>query len=57
MCCATVSRKAESCEKATCVTQSAHSFWPPAGCTVPALHSLCVNEPVEQEEPAGQMVH
>ena len=38
-------------------TQSAHSFWPRSGCTVPGLHSLCTSEPVEHEEPAGQVVH
>ena len=38
-------------------SQSAHSFWPAAGCTVPGLHCLCVSEPVEHEEPAGHEVH
>ena len=38
-------------------TQSAHSFWPELGCTVPGLHSLCAREPVEHEEPAGQLEH
>ena len=38
-------------------TQSVHSFWPATGCTVPGLHGLCVSEPVEHDEPAGQAVH
>ena len=28
-----------------------------SGCTVPGLHGLCVSEPVEHDEPAGQEVH
>ena len=37
--------------------QSAHSFCPSAGCTVPGLHSLWASEPVEHDEPAGHEVH
>ena len=38
-------------------SQLVHVPWLALGCTVPGLHGLCANEPVEHEEPAGQLMH